>query len=69
MMSEQSDYKGNGQRKGEKVALDQAEVHDNEVKCRIQVYTRVTMLRMTGKKTFHNTDQNPKLKEQKCQVK
>ena len=26
-------------------------------------YTRVTILRVTGKKIFHNTDQNPKLEE------
>ena len=32
-------------------------------KCKIQAYTRVTKLQMTGKKIFHNTDQNHKLEE------
>ena len=63
MASEQVGYEGNGKRRGEEVALDQAEVHDKEEKCKIQAYTRVTILRMTGKKTFHNTDQNPKVEE------
>ena len=63
MISEQSGYEGNGQRRGEEVTLNQAEVHDKEDKCKIQAYTRVYILRMTGKKTFHNTDQNPKLEE------
>ena len=41
------------------VALDQAEVHDNEEKCKIQAYIRVTILQMTGKKKLHNADQEP----------
>ena len=44
----------------EEVALDQVEVHDNGEKCKVQVYMMVTILRMTGKKIVHNTDQNPK---------
>ena len=59
MFSEQVGYEGNGQSRGEEVALDQAEVNDKEEKCKIQVYTVVTILQMTGKKTFHNTDQEP----------
>ena len=50
-------------RRGEEVALDKAEVHDKEEKCKIQAHTRVTLLRMTGKKILHDTDQNPKLGE------
>ena len=69
MVSGRVGYEVNGQRRGEEVALDQTEVHDNEEKCKIQYpYTRVTILQMTGKKTFHNTDQNPKLEEKKGQV-
>ena len=63
MVSEQSGYEESGQRRGEEVALDQSEVHDNEERCKIQDDTMVTILRMMGKKTFHNTDQNPKLEE------
>ena len=63
MVSEQSGYEGNGQRRGEEVASDQAELHNKEEECKIQAYTVVTILRMKGKKTFHNTDQNPKLEE------
>ena len=63
MISEQSSYEGNGQRRGEEVALNQAEMHDNDEKCKIQANTGVTILRRTGKKMFHNTDQNPKLEE------
>ena len=59
MVSEQHGYEGNGQRRDEEVPSDQSEVHDNEKKCKIQVYTSVTILQMTGKKTFHNTDQEP----------
>ena len=33
-----------------------------EEKCKIQAYTRVTILQMTGKKIFQNTDQNVKVK-------
>ena len=77
MISEQVSYEGNGQRRGEEVAFDQAEVHDKEEKCKIwyltflffikcnffpSSYTRVT-IQITGKKTLHNTDQNPKLEE------
>ena len=61
MVDEQVGYKGNGKRRGEEVALDKAEVHDKEEKCKIQTYTRVTILKMTGKKLLHNTDQNPKI--------
>ena len=43
--------------------MKQSEIHDKEEKCKIQAYTRVAILRMTGKKIFHNTDQNPKLEE------
>ena len=50
-------------RGGEEVAWDQSEVPDNEEKCKIQAYTRVTILRMTGKKTFCNNDENPNLEE------
>ena len=32
MVSEQVGYKGNGKRRGDKVALDKAEVHDKEEK-------------------------------------
>ena len=60
MVSDQSCFEGNGQRRGEEEALDQSEVHDCEEKCKIQAYTRVTILRMTGKKIFHGTNQNPK---------
>ena len=60
MVSEQSGYEGKYQRRGEEVALDQAEVNHSEEKCKTQAYTRVSILRMTGKKIFHNTDQNPK---------
>ena len=42
---------------GKTVALHQTEVHDNEEKCKIQAYIRVTILQMTGKKTLHNADQ------------
>ena len=63
MVSEQVGYERNGQRRGEEVALDQAEVYDKEDKCKIQAFTRATILRMTSKKTFHNTDQNPKLEK------
>ena len=68
MVSEQSGYEGNVQRKVEEGALDHSEVHDNEEKCKIQVYTMVTILRMSDKKTFHRTDQNPKLEELMGQV-
>ena len=54
--------KGMARGEGE-VALDQVEVQDNEEKCKMQTYTRLTILRMTGEKTLHNTDQNPKLEE------
>ena len=40
----------------EEVALDQAEIHDKEEKCKTQAYIRVTILQMTGKKTLHNGD-------------
>ena len=33
-----------------------------EEKCKIQAYTRVTILQMTGKKIFQSTDQNVKVK-------
>ena len=71
MVSEQNGYEGNGQRREEKVALDKAELHDSEEKCKVQAYTMVTILRMEGKRTilrvdnkkiFHNTVQNPKSK-------
>ena len=61
MVNGQVGYEGNGQRRGEEVALDQTEVHDKKEKCKIQAYTMVTILRMIGKKIFHNIDQNPKL--------
>ena len=51
---------GNGKRRGDEVALDKAEIHDQEEKCKIQAYIRVTILIMTGKKILHDTDQNPK---------
>ena len=60
MVSEQVGYEGSGQRRGEEVALDHTEVHDNEEKSKIQASTRATILRKTGKKIIHNTDQNPK---------
>ena len=60
MVSEQVECEGNGKKRGEEVALDKAEVHDKEEKCKIHAYTRVTILRMTGKRILHNTDQNPK---------
>ena len=63
MVSGQAGYKRNDQRRGEEVALDKVEIHDQEEKCKIQAYTRVTILRMTGKKILHDTDQNPKLEE------
>ena len=63
MFSEQNGYEEYGHRRGEEVALDQAEVHDKEEKCKIQADTRVTILRMTGKKTSKNTDQTPKLEQ------
>ena len=59
MVSGQIGYEGNGQRRGEEFALDQAELHDNEEKCKIQAYIRVTILQMTGKKKLHNADQEP----------
>ena len=52
MVSEQNDYGGNGQRREEEVELDQSEVHDSEEKCKMQGYTRITILRMEGKKNF-----------------
>ena len=61
MVSEKVCYEGNGQRRGEGGALDQSEEHDNENKCKIQVYTRVATLRMTGKKILQNTDQKIKV--------
>ena len=63
MVSVQVGYEGNGQRRGEEVALDKVEVHDQEEKCKIQAYARVNIIRMTGKKISHDTDQNPKLEE------
>ena len=68
MVSEQSSYEGNGQRREVEVALNQSEVHDSEDKCKIQACTKVTILRIEGKRTilgidkkiFHNTKQNPK---------
>ena len=68
MVSGQDGYEGNGKRRGEEVALDQVEVHNKEEKFKIQAYTRVVILRMTGKKILHDTDQNPKLEEKKGQV-
>ena len=59
MVREQVGYEGNGQKRGEEVALHQAEIHDNEGKCKIQDYIRVTILQMTAKKTLHNVDQEP----------
>ena len=56
MVNEQVGYEGIGKRRGGKVALDKAEVHDKEE-------ARVTILRITGMKTFNNTDQNSKLEE------
>ena len=70
MASEQSGFERNGQRRGEEVALDQAEVHDSEEKWKIKAFTRVIILRMEDKRTisrvndkkiFHNTDQNSEL--------
>ena len=61
MGSEQSGCEGKGQRIREEVALDQSEAHDNEEKCKVQAYKSITILRMTGKKSFHNTYQKPKL--------
>ena len=63
MVNEHVGYKGNGERRGEKATLNKAEIHDKEEKCKIQAYTRITILRMTGKKIFHNTDQTSKLEE------
>ena len=34
-------------------------INDNEEKCKIQAYIRVTILQMTGKKKLHNADQEP----------
>ena len=64
MVSEQVGYEGNCQRRGEEVALDQAEVHDKEDKCKIQAFTRATILRMTGKKILDNTNQNANKKRE-----
>ena len=65
MVSEQAEYEENGKKEREEVALDNAEIHDQEEKCQIQAYTRVTILTMTGKgkKTLQDTNQNPKLEE------
>ena len=63
MVSEQVGYDGNGKMRGEEVALDKVEVHDQEEKCKTQAYTRVSIIRMTGKKILHDNDQNPKLEE------
>ena len=63
MVSGQVAYDGNGQKRGEEVALDKVKVHDQEKKFKLQAYTRVTILRMTGKKILNDTDQNPKLEE------
>ena len=52
MVSEQSGYEGKGQRREEEIPLDQSEVHDSEENCKVQAYTRVTILRMEGKKTI-----------------
>ena len=60
MVNDQSGYEGNAQRTGEEVPLDQIEVLDNEEKCKVQAYTVVTILKMTGKKIFHTTDYSPK---------
>ena len=46
----------NGKRRWEEEALDQSEVDDKEEKCKIQAYTRVAILWMTGKTIFRNTD-------------
>ena len=62
-VSGQVGYEGKGQRQGEEVALDQAELHDKDEKCKTQAYTRVTIPRMMGKKILYNTDQNPKLED------
>ena len=59
MISKQNGYEGNHQGRGETVALDQAEVLDNEEKCKIQTFTRITILLMTGKETLHNANQEP----------
>ena len=59
MVSGEVSYEGNGLRKGEKVVLDQAEVHGNEEKCKKQAYIWVTILQMTGKKKLHSADQEP----------
>ena len=59
MVIGQIGYEGNGQRREEEMALDQVEVHDNEEKCKIQAYIRVTILQITGKKMFHNAGQEP----------
>ena len=59
MCSEQVGYEGYSQRRGEEVAQDQAEVHDNEEKCKIQAYIMVTILQVTGKKTLHSAGQEP----------
>ena len=48
--------------RGEEVTLDQSEVNDSEENCKVQAYTRVTILRMEGKQIFHNTDHNSKSK-------
>ena len=63
MVTEQVGYEGNGQKRGEEITLGHTEAYDKEEIYKIQACTRVTILRMTGKKTFHNTDQNPKLEE------
>ena len=39
------------------IAMEWRKVHDNEEKCTEQAYMVVTILRMDGKKIFHNTDQ------------
>ena len=44
MVSEQVGYEGNGQRRGEEVALDQAELYDKEEKYKIQAFLSVTIL-------------------------
>ena len=44
MVSGQVGYEGNAQMRGEEVALDRAEVHDNEEKCKMQADIRVTIL-------------------------
>ena len=63
VVSGQIGYEGNSQRREEEVALDQAEVHEKGEKCKIQAYTKVIIIRMAGKKIFHNTDQNTELEE------